>query len=544
MSIHKIKYSEKRNPESPDVFIQEIVDQYNAEHKEENQKYKLIVTPEYKPEEHRGFKIQPYYSSREYETNFGKYLNSFGAKEAVSGNFSTHFLYFLYRRVPAKFNDVVDEKAEENTKIWEVFAITSNEAWQAIAKYRDRSFPTKITKRVVDPELSTSDSKHLAGLKNSSSETYREGVPAQRNEIQSTWQIFKSFSSHFKVGSSMYRLEVFKSLNKKISVQIQAGAIRINYKMTISSYEEIIEHFGKIDRGEKTFIKVDDKLKEEDDDTAFSYLEYIQPVRYKDLEGLNKKLMEIIWNFQSGTNLQGITFGHKYYRDFYGSSCFELKYQTKTLKKWYHHPSFCEVCEVLKEGLQVKDFEEFSRELDKVKFKYYKKPKYYPIKEFFQGEVKLENKMYFRNDGTWFQSKAEHLAIIQKSFLALLKSHLLRSNEPGYLQKAWIAKEEWASFSLQDVVSKTQESEEHIKSVINELKDKEFSLIDEHGTVKVSSISSVVLIDKLHKKNKEAIECLLKEKEEDKSLLKLEDIQNLLNSQPKVPKANQQKEKN
>ena len=557
MSIHKISYSEKKNPPpvDPSTFIQNIVDTYNNNNESQNKPasedrmYKPIAIPKYKSEDHRGFEIKPYYSRRERSTDFGRYLESIGGQAPISGNFSTyadlHFLYFLYRAVFQTKQTVsvsgMSQTEKKTTRVWEIFAITSNDAWQVIVKFRDYSFPIKIAKKVVDPELSTSDSKHIAGLKNSSSETYREGISAQRNEIQSTWQIFKTFSSHFKLGSSMYSLEVFNPMmNRKISVQIKDGSILINHEMGMAAYEEIVEHFGKIDRGEKTFIEVDGRPQEEKDDPAFRYLEYIQRVRGEVLEKLNIRWMEIIWiHFQSGASSQSITFVHRYYRDFYGSSLFELKHQDGIHYEWHHRPSFLEVCKALKEILPpVKSAEEFSKELDKVKIKYDKKAGFHPIKEFFQGEVKFEKEMYFRNDGAWFQSRVEHLALLQRSFFDLLSTHLLRPNESGYLQKPWIAKEEWASFSLQDVLSKTQLSEEQANAAIKTLSETFFSFIDKQGAVKNFLISSAVFRDKLLKKNKEAIEGLLEACHSAHTPLKIDELHKLF-KQRATPESSQ-----
>ena len=230
---------------------------------------------------------------------------------------------------------------------------------------------------------------------------------------------------------------------------------------------------------------------------------------------------------------------HRYYRDFYGSSFFELKHQNGIHYEWHHRPSFFEVCKALKATLPpVKSAEEFSKELDKVKVKYDKKTGLHPIKEFFQGEVKLGKEMYFRNDGAWFQSRVEHLALLQRSFFDLLSTHLLRSSEPGYLQKPWIAKEEWASFSLQDALSKTQLSEEQVKAAIKALSETVFSFIDKQGTVKHFRISSAVFRDKLHKKNKEAIESSLEACHSAKTPLKIDELHKLF-KQRATPESSQ-----
>ncbi len=338
-----------------------------------------------------------------------------------------HFIGFLYRAPKLK------QPEEKIQSIWELFALTTYDGFRVVKPFADFHFPIQIASRLVDPTLSVSESKSLAGHTDSSSETYREGYSLQQNELDSLWKVFKSFQSHFKHSSSLYnpkyRLSAFvgKPADKNVlkrTVKIGMGRISIGGKLSFPQYEEILNHFSKIARGTPTYLDENKKLLEQED-SSFRYLENIQPVEKALVSKLNNALVYCVWHYYNRPH-QGspIAFVHKFYKDFYTSGEFYLRYKGQIVC-WYCRPSLYEVIEMLRVWYGVDcTLDQFSARLEGTLLKFDRRG-FLPLKEFFQGEIRHEGELFFRVDGRWLQVKADHMAVLQRSFHELLQDHLI-----------------------------------------------------------------------------------------------------------------------
>ncbi len=310
-----------------------------------------------------------------------------------------------------------------------------------VKHFADFGFPTKVAARLIDPTFSSTDTKSLAGHKDASSETFRgKGYALQQYEAESVWKYFRNFHSTFLQSSSLanpeYKLEAFQKKEgqkeaPKISVQSGVGKILIGKALTMTEYTQILGHFSTIARGEQTFKITDGKREEEKDNPAFRFLENIQPVEEELFPKLNNALIILIWKYFSKQATHGeLSFSHRYHRDYYRSCEFTLTYlnQKVTLN---HPPSIYEVMEILHQWFgNTNPFEEFSARLNQVRMKFNKKNIFFPLKDFFNGEMRYNGSVYFLVDNLWLQVKADHLAVLQRSFWELLKEHLIDSTDP------------------------------------------------------------------------------------------------------------------
>lgn len=576
MSIHKI-YSHKLpldTQSTTEQHIDTIIRAYNFANNDEpelksSHDFKVVENLNW-DEKKRKFHARVYYSQRPYTTGFARWLGV--TQDAPKGEYgakSIHFVCFLYRKVPDLEHDRTVKKTKEQ---WELFALTTNDGGHVVKKYADYRFPLQITMRLIEPKFSHKLTKPLAGPKDSTSETYREEYSLKQHEMETAWLLFKEFNSHFKPTCSLYnpqyKLSAFvadgkdkeipeesfqekdeeskeaekpqEAENNKVSVEVGVGKIVIGRSLTMRQYEEVLEHFSLISRGVKTFLFKEGKKREEKEDTAFRHLENIQHVQIELVPKLNNALLELVWSYYNKEPLKGeLNFTHRFQTDFYNSCEFTLKYRDQLIF-WNYHPSLFEVLEALRLLFgSVKSRAEFLSLIGEVKFKFNLKNRFFPLKEFFHGELKFNDRTYFHIDGLWLQVKSDHLARLNRSFFEFLREHLLSVDHPAQLLKPWYAKKQWVAFGPDDFPKGVDSSV--FETTLKELEGETFSFIDDKGHVLCPYPTQCLLEDhgfgieftKTLQKNWESLRLLLSDKQKQKSPLTENDLEEFFEGKSK-----------
>ncbi|WP_162180755.1 ubiquitin carboxyl-terminal hydrolase [Neochlamydia sp. EPS4] len=445
----------------------------------------------------------------------------------------------------------VENTTQKVKQAWELFALTTNDGWQVVKSYADFQAPIKWALRVMDPKLTSTETKSLAGHQDSSTETYHQEYALKEHETATVWHYFKGFGTHFKLGSSLYnpeyKLSAFtqpkskKGLKKekvsKISVDVGVGRIIIGSSMTMQQHIEILKHLACISRGDDTYRSEENKQVKEEDDTAFRYLENIQNVEEALVPTLNNALLILVWEYYKNKQPIGeLYFVHRYYKDFYRSGEFTLMYEKENKISYQYRPSLNEILETLRFLFgQIATFEEFATKFSRVKLKFNRKNPYFALKEFIHGEMRYKGNVFFRIDGLWLQIKADHLAVLQRAFYILIDKHLIDTKDPqasGQLGKPWLAKKEWATFTAELALEKTEVQEKQLKNYLEELCKREFCFINEKGVVIYPTPTRCLLenegmpanFTKAVSKNWEGLSLLLTDKKDRKEVLKPQEL--------------------
>lgn len=531
--IPKDFIDEKKNVE---LFIKKIVDTFNANKTTEDPKehqYKELTFKDWDVDEHHGFSARLYFCKRIIQTKFANWVNLVVDAPHELQSVNLDFLFFLYRNPTQKVSTQ-----------WELFALTTNTAWQVIKAYTNFRFPIKIALRIVQPDLSSAEKKPLTGDTDSSVETYRSGYALLQNEMDTIWRWFKSFKSYFKTSCSLYngryKVSAFSNRTDKVSVSIGSGRMTINGAMTLAQHEELLVHLSRIARKEETYAVIREKNKKvevlEEDDPAIQSLENIQPVESSLTPTLNQAIIELVWTaFQKTRPMAGIFFVHRFYKDFYNSDEFFLSFGKKPMIMWNHHPSFLDIITHLRlvYGV-VKDLATFTIFLNDTKFRFSRKKQAFPLVEFFQGELKHKGEVYFRVDGLWLEVKADQLIVTQRHFHEILKTSLLQPTDAGALTKPWTAKTEWASFTLESAQKKLKDKpHKTLQETVKALKEEEYSFLSKKGKVLMPYVTNCLFEEgssycKLLKKRRDQLQALLQQKYDDDEEVTLEDLKDLL----------------
>ncbi|MBA3721453.1 MAG: ubiquitin carboxyl-terminal hydrolase [Parachlamydiaceae bacterium] len=523
-------------------FIKKIIKIFNDTLKESPQEaYENVELNRWDKNDQQKFCAKVYYSKAPIKTSFAQWVT--GMSDSGKEEFQSvriRFVFFLYRKFEIKIKGV--DKAQ---KQWDLFALTTDEGWRVVKPYTNFEFPTKIALRIVDPRLSGAEKKPLAGHTDSSNEIYRNEYSLLQNEMETVWKWFKGFHSHFKTNSSLYNdeydLEEFvytqtqKELKKNtIGVHIGGGKISIAKPLTMTHYLKLLIHFSRIYHGEKTFVIDGGKKKEEIDDPGIQSLENIQLVEDQLITQLNNGLLKVVWKcFDPKQPLGGLTFMHRFYKDFYNSGLYCLKFGSKEME-WNYRPSIFEIMECLRDFYgPTTDYASFYKKLETTRFKYNSKKEFFPIVQFFHGELRINNEVYFRVDGLWLKVCADQLAILQRDFHMLLNDTLLNKKGSNILTKPWIAKVEWTAFDVDQMALSCDVSVEDADKFLKKHLDKTFSFIDKDGKVLYNYPTQCLLDESKDyvptlKKRWENLASLLSEKHKEKEAITIDDLEEIL----------------
>lgn len=522
-----------KSDEKIEKFIAKTLKNFNDKQTDESDKYQPIPLTEWNVQENNHFHAKIYFSRRPTKSKFAQWVSSVSNSNSNDfENVSVYFVLFLYRQIEKQ----IAEK-EKTEKVWELFALTKGDGYRLIKSYASFKFPFKVALRIIDPELSAAEKKPLAGHTDTANETYRSDYPLKQNEMETVWKWFKGFHSHFKLKSSLYNpkyeLSAFKGKSNKVAVKIASGKIEISKDLTIFQYEELLIHFSDIYQGKETH---DIEGKVEVDDPGIRSLENIQVVEDSLAKQLNEGLFKLVHRALDPKNsLSGIFFVHRFYNDFYKSALYTIKFGRDEFE-WTYKPSLTAIMVCLREMYgPVADYKAFLLKFSETKFKFDNRKEFFPLQDFFHGELRFKEDLYFRVDGVWLKVAADQLIIVQRDFFNLLTEAL----DSKILAKPWIAKKEWASFDFAHLAEVSNDNE--AKEVLELLKDENFAYLDDKGHVEYENIGRCILDSgkgyvKLLKKRWERLKTLLVDAKKNKKDVTLNDLELLLST--KFPKKN------
>lgn len=509
--IHRIRESKDNTPK---ILIKKIIAVYEKERQERIIKGYLTCNElkgfSWKPSNNHDFELTIYQFTKVGQGPLGTLLSTALNDKNLFKSPSYYFVIFFHR---AAIEVKQVSSSQKIKKCWDIYALTSGDGWHVVRSYSDFNFPLKIALKVIDPKLSVIEASALAGDKQAVTETYRSEYHLQEFELETLWRIFHVFTSVFKEDSSFYQLEAFEKTDK-VGVRVGEGKITIHHKLSFIEYSELLNYFSELHHGKPTF---DVNNKKEEEASSFKYLQNIRPVDQATSRDLDKKLSQHLLEYLQGKRkFFHLNISHKYYRDYYTSSWFELKYE-KADFHWQSPPSFHQIVECLRSIIKKPGSPEAVLTLLKeAKLKFSNGQKHnrnFPLIEFFAGELRdsKTHQVYFRNNGIWLQVAANHLVTLDSAFHQMLKSTLIKQSEPGLLPIPWIAEQAWASFSIQDAIDQGHDSKD-IESVLGALQSESFSFVDKETKKVLVPYLTPCLFDNVKDRN---FSCLISKRLEE-----------------------------
>ncbi|KAJ3443116.1 hypothetical protein M0812_08947 [Anaeramoeba flamelloides] len=377
------------------------------------------------------------------------------------------------------------EKTTKKRQEFTTFVLTTNQGWKVLKGYRDSFFSHIIASRIVCSTFHRQDVSLLIGRKDSEIIQYKSSLKSGLGYDNTLLRRYNSFVSHFNLNSSIYkhlpkRYCGNKKGERKINVRIGEGSIKLKISLKLREYLDILQYFGKIFKGEKTF---DLNGKEEKDDPTYnSFLDLKKVNKREKIRKLDNSLIRTIYE-SIMNNIQYCTLyiSHYFFNDFYQSYKFKLLIHKndRTIYNTYNSaPTIHDIFQILGKHLRGLEYKDFKDNFSKCKMKYSRRKKYQPLINFFQGDLIDKGKLYIKNRGMWLKLSSDYLIRTERNFLNLIDKVLItEDNKKGHLlDEMWVAKESWTAFSANDSGNFLKdEFKEHIKYFQKE----KFSYLDE-----------------------------------------------------------------
>lgn len=454
VSIHKINLNHRKfNRMSIEYVIHAIVDTYNDMRAEKKHKFiKKRVHDSFQPfvkdedEEHfegDDFQVAVYLQKVPKKISL---LNSYGIREKA---ITIHSLIFHYR---------------EN----ELFAITTNQAWNVVQWCCDFEFPGIIAARILskDGELESTN-KGLVGTELTRKTTHKQQKKTNPYNILT---FCTRFTAELRDNASILRLSCFqkKNLNsesgeesvdeervkvynkiKGIKVTVSLGNVRILKRFSASDILSILSVLSEISNGRKT---VDLDGKNEENSTA--HKKYLTAVHTEVAKELNVCLSKIIHDAIANDNdmaeLDNYQFCHKHSTDFFNGYDFKLYHNGDLIKDFKNEtPSIKQIVIELRSCLgdisRDTSDEGFYQLLNKVKISYNygtngKVKKQEKFINFIDGLMyhSRDNSVFWHVNAMWCHVQDGYLYLAHEQFKNILNNFLLvDKNDPGYLKCTW-----------------------------------------------------------------------------------------------------------
>ncbi|MBF5059455.1 hypothetical protein [Candidatus Neptunochlamydia vexilliferae] len=486
------------------------------------------------------FHVRFYYSVViQQESPLGTFLTTMGGTGDFQGSRSIHYLFFFYRELVKTSEAGKDALSTDKKRVYEVFALTTGQAWQVLKK-RDFRFPVQLFKRVASSgDIKKLNARELTGPTLCSSSLYRESPSTSSSEH--LYHIVTRIKALLRPSAYLRACSPFKTkkgpTKAKIGLELGFGSIQFKKTNSLPGYAFLLNYFSEVCSG-KFHCRLDDKRKglsktKEEDDPDLDYLDFVHPVDLKHTKALDAAKQDLIWEVFQGNSQINLYFCHKYAKDFF-SSKLTLFFQGKPLgDPWDYPPSLDEVFKFLKEQsqfLKVQDKKNLFDLLDQLSISFLVggRKRSFSFIECIEGEVTTgKGVTYFYIMGAWQQATVEYHVSLQRDFNLLLNDCLVPEGDPAHLPTPWIPKESWASFTLEDLNQHTSQGERVLKAFqgkSKKAKEPYCSQIGQIGGNKCFLMNCNVSLSKLQLKEKEkaATESFLKERFKLKKLVKAE----------------------
>lgn len=462
VSIHKIKLDHHKfaRKSVPDI-IKYIVQEYNddrennrAEKKNKFKKFQVThdFEPAVKPEDEKHFKgdefqVKVYVQKVERKISL---LSSYGIKEKAT---TIHSLIFHYR-------------------CKELFAITTNQAWNVVQWCSDFEFPHQIAARILskDGKVESTD-KGLAGTELTRKTTHKQQKKTNPYDLLT---LCTRFTAKLRNDASILKLSCFQkkksnpvdssgeeseveeevrarklcSESNEVKIAVSLGNIRIIKRLSTSDILSILSILSEIANGKDTFTL--DGQKEKD---SSAHKKYLTSVHTEKSNELNLCISDLIHDAIADNNrmveLDNYQFCHKHSTDFFSGYRFTLHYKTDIVKVFGEIPTIKEIACELRQNLgnieRGMSREAFLKLLNNAKISYHfgtngtlkKKEK---LLNFIDGLYtdSRDSSVFWHVNAMWYHVQDGYLYLVNCQFKNILISYLLTDkNDPAFLHVHW-----------------------------------------------------------------------------------------------------------
>jgi len=358
------------------------------------------------------------------------------------------YLIFFIRALPGKKVDV--------------FAVTRGKYMHRVVRpFTDFSFPYRVTKRFLSPQIREIKTSHLIGpVLRTSATFYGEPIITQM-DLQS--QFILQFTTCTRPRFSLQCGMIPHTKEDSFGAEVKMGSIRFNAEFNLRNYVAILEHLSKLYQEEQTFLcphfsPGEEPIPEEDDEN-FYFLDLVKKASFKKNEKLDAALFEHLWNvFLRPSCETPLRFWHRYSEDYLRSGTYSLflSGSMEPHQKWEVPPSIADVLGALRLCLLGKSKEEVISELKKISFGFFCRGEFLKEKlvQFIETEISYEGQVFFKNQGLWLEVSSEYLMIVQRDFRMHIRDCLIGKGAPGALPLEWVSQKKWAMITWSEIEEK------------------------------------------------------------------------------------------
>lgn len=474
-------------------IIAKVVEVYNKS-KEAEKKTTKDAPPKskyesfpYKFTARKNFNLSVFKHTQAQKTSLTRELEK-GSTSKLSINQGTDFILFFYRDKPIR----------------EIFAATSGNAWQVLNKCRNYDYPVNAVKRILNPAgIIEITRRCLVG--SVVKETLTNPAGYELYKTMALYYLFESFRCEVKKNSSLLGLKGFSDYPPVI--KIASGLLRVEKRIPLTSYPDLLHLFSRYIQGEKTFTLKENQ--EEVPDSLFEFLNFLQPAYGKKRE-LDAQLMrKIFLSHQAGVE-QTTFFRHKFLNDFLYATSYSIQFVPR--QKYYlleRRPSNLEEVLDLLEETAFKSPETLLEVFKTVSFKYNKgSVESQPDKliDYLEGEIRsTEGSTYFKIRGMWYKLATDCHALLQDDFRNLLSKILIDPKKgKGQLPRAWHGNSRKGKLT-EAVVKKELDITKGIKAFMKSLATERVCYV-ENSTIRQRKLVGEILNKPLIRKHQRAIE--------------------------------------
>lgn len=410
----------------------------------------------------------------------------------------------------------------------EIVVLSSGQAWNVVRPCIRYDYPIKIAELILDAEKIVKIKRRCLVGPNLR-ETILEPPSGELYKTTSLYYLVESIQCVVKKNASLMNIDPFIKVKGELKINITSGGLlRIQKEMAIRDYPAIISLFYCYTHGLETYSQ-DGKV--ESRDPQFEFLHFLQPAQICG-DILDEQLIEQAINFYRGSDdVHPVFFRHKFLSDFLDSTCFEFQYKPKAHFQILSDspPTLVEVIVAVSNFLGGKpDKASLARALQKVRFRYTHPQTNQMIPssliECFEGEVRYEDRAYFKVRNMWYQLSADFNALLREDFKSLLCNRLLEPQEEGHLPLPWKGNKRQDVLTQQKIKEVTGITK-GIQEFMSRLKEAKVCFVSEqwvsfHGlTIEQLVVHQSVLVGEILNvevifKNKEKIEKILFAKSE------------------------------
>lgn len=379
-------------------------------------------------------------------------LSSYGIKEKAT---IIHSLIFHYRKN-------------------ELFAITTNQAWNVIQWCTDFEFPGIIAARILSKEGELeSTNKGLVGTELTRKTTHKQQKKTNPYDLLT---FCTRFTAELRDNASILKLSCFqkkKSISvpetgedneneieeevqakkpcskiKGVKVTVSLGNIRILKRFSTSDILSILSVLSEIANGKNTV-----NLDGENEQNSSAHKKYLTAVHTEVANELNVCLSEIIHDAIADDNkmaqLDNYQFCHKHSTDFFSGYDFKLHYKDHTVKEFSEIPTIKQIVVELRHDLgeigQGTSGDDFYKLLNNAKISYNygtndSVKKQEKIMNFIDGMLyhSRDNSVFWHVNAMWCHVQDGYLYLVHTQFKNILSRYLLTDKtDPAYLHVHW-----------------------------------------------------------------------------------------------------------